>query len=175
MPFFICLNLLISYAVNAHNQLERLFLSINCEYLGIALIVIGCVCISFAKLSLAQRYELFCSGTVLVWISTWPPNFNADSPVIFFFPLFFCLVTVLVHKVFILQAESIDLMSLKYIAALGRHNFWHTGVLVVSVIVSLTQIEHYRVYPSLLSLLLIKYAVLSILELRAEDLVKATD
>ncbi len=175
MPFFICLNLLISYAVNAHNRLEQFFLSSYCEYLGILLIVVSCICLAWPKLKLALRYELFCSGTVLVWISTWPPNFNADSPVIFFFPLFFCLVTVLVHKVFILQAETIDLMSLKYIALLGRHNFWHTGVLVVSVLVSLTQIEHYRVYPSLLSLLLIKYAVLSILELRAEDLVRATD
>lgn len=100
MPIFICLNLLISYAVDAHNQLEQLFLSPTCEYLGILGAVVGILCFAFSKLSLAWRYEIFCCGAVLIWISTWPPFFNADSPVIFFFPLFFCFISVLTHFLF---------------------------------------------------------------------------
>lgn len=170
MPFFICLNLLISFTVQTHMQLEPLLKSPPTEYLGIALVLLSIICMLRQSLTLALRYDLFCSGAVLIWISTWPPFFNQDSPVIFFYPLFFCFVSVMIHFVFIQQAEKVDSLSLHYMQVFAHKRFWHSVLLISGVLISLQLPEHYRVFPSIMALLLLQFALLSILQIRVRDL-----
>lgn len=169
MPCFICLNLIIAYAVHTHNSLEALLRAPLTEYVGLVGCVLGLGLLLWQKIGLAWRYDIFCSAASLIWISTWPPFFNEDSPVIFFYPLFFCFVSIAIHFGFVQQAAAIDSLSLSYMRAFAAKRVTHTLVLTGGVLVSLRLIEHYRMFPSIMVLLLFHYALLSILEARAQD------
>ncbi|MCX7089718.1 MAG: hypothetical protein NTV00_16910 [Methylococcales bacterium] len=171
MPFFICLSLAISFLVQSHHRLEAILLSVWTEYFGIGCIIVGILLMLARKLTLSIRYDLFCSGVLCVWISTWPPFFNPDSPVIFFYPLFFCFVTVAVNFLFIQQAATIDPLTLSYLIKFTNNRFFHTGLIMAGVLYSLTQTDNYRLFPNIMALMILKYALVSIVQGRqSEDL-----
>ena len=120
------------------------------------------------KFSLAQRYDLFCCGSVLTWISTWPPFFNEDSPVIFFYPVYFCFITVFVMVGFIQQASKIDAMTLRFLVKFNNAKVFNAGVLMGVVIFALNYIDHYLFYPTTMSVLIAKYAFSQIEEIRQD-------
>lgn len=162
MPFFICLNLIISFIVQTHYWLESILMSVWSEYLGVTCIIISILLMLAQKLTISNRYDLFCSGVLLVWISTWPPFFNPDSPVIFFYPLFFCFMTVLINFLFIQQASKIDSLTLSYLIKFNNNLFFHTGVIIAAVIYSLTQTDNYRLFPNIMAIMILKFALVSI-------------
>lgn len=166
MFFFICLSLLISYLVQTHHRFETLIMSIWSEYLGIVCIMISLILMLIQKLSLSIRYDLFCCGVLLVWISTWPPHFNEDSPVIFFYPLFFCFMTAILNIFCVQQASKIDALSLSYLKQFTENRFFHSGLLIAGVLVSLTLTsgDNYLLFPNMMALLILKFTLLSILE-----------
>lgn len=164
MPFFICLNLAISFLVQTHHRFEALIMSVWSEYIGIASILISCILMLIKKLNHSIRYDFFCSGAMLIWISTWPPFFNEDSPVIFFFPLFLCFMTVLVNWLCIQQANKIDAFTLGYLKKFNRSRFLNAGFIMAGVLYSLTQPDNYLLFPNIMAILILKFTLDSIVE-----------
>lgn len=164
MPFFICLNVVISFLVQTHHHLESLIMSVWSEYIGIASIIISWILMLTKKLNYSIRYDFFCSGAMLIWISTWPPFFNEDSPVIFFFPLFLCFMTILVNLLCIQQASKIDAFTLGYLNKFNRNFFFNAGFIMAGVLYSLTQPENYRLFPNVMAILILKFTLDSIVE-----------
>ncbi len=116
------------------------------------------------KLNLSLRYDLFCCGSVLTWLSTWPSYFNEDSPVIFFYPIYFCLITVFITVGFIQQAQKIDSLSLTFMYKFNNAKLFNPYLLMGIVVFALNYIENYLFYPTVMTVLLAKYAFSSILE-----------
>jgi hypothetical protein len=171
MPFFTCLSLTISFLVQTHHRYETLIQSVWSEYVGGACIIISVILMLMHKLTVSIRYDLFCSGSLLIWISTWPPFFNEDSPVIFYYPLFFCFMTVLVNILFIQQASKIDPLTLKYLKKFADNRLLHTGVIMAGVLYSLTDTDNYRLFPNIMVIMILKFGLVSILQItQAEDL-----
>lgn len=166
MPFFISLDLVLSYFIQTHSRYMAFFLSEWCNYLGIICMATSALAMLTHKFSLSQRFDLFCCGSVLTWISTWPPFFNEDSPVIFFYPVYFCFVTVFVMVAFIQQASKVDDMTLRFLVKFNDAKVFNTGVLMGIVIFALNYVENYLFYPTTMSVLIAKYAFSQIVEIR---------
>lgn len=164
MPFFICLDLVLGFLIQTHSRYQVFFLSEWSNYLGIVCVILAVSAMLAHKFSLSLRYDLFCCGCVLIWISTWPPFFNEDSPVIFFYPIYFCFITVFVTIGFIQQAPKIDVFTLSFMEKFNNLVFFNTYLLMGIVLVSLNLVENYLLFPTVMTLLLTKYAFSNILE-----------
>jgi hypothetical protein len=167
MPFFISLDLALSFFIQTHSRFMVFFLSEWCNYLGIALMGFSSLALLARKLSLSLRFDLFCCGSILTWISTWPPFFNEDSPVIFFYPVYFCLLTVFVMAAFIQQAITIDEFTLHFLVKFNNAKIFNSWILMGIVIFALNYIDNYLFYPTTMSVLIAKFAFSRIAELRA--------
>jgi hypothetical protein len=108
MPLFIVFSLTLCFIVQNAGSLQSLLsapLLIDIS-LGVAIIsILGCV---FKKQWILIWYDIFSSSTLLMWFAYWKPLFKDDSPIFFFYPLYFALVTALVSLFFIGQRHKID-------------------------------------------------------------------
>ncbi len=159
MYFFILLNLTLGYLVGSESSLLRFFLSDALVYVGASCIFAALIPAWFGKLSAAVWYDLFACGTLLVWLPYWYPDFRDGSPVFFYFPLFFALISALFSLVFIKKREQIDAQTLEFMQWLsdsGRFNPW---LIAGFVLAGLYFKEHFLLYPVAMTLLVMRYAL----------------
>lgn len=98
MYIFILLNMFLVFFLNSDSSVQLLFQSEYSLYIGIFLLVLNFVSIGSQtkRIPFSLCYDLFAVGSVLVWLSYWPPllsNYRLTSPLIF-------LTTVIMSLVF---------------------------------------------------------------------------
>ncbi|MEQ1638361.1 MAG: hypothetical protein ABL903_16900 [Methylococcales bacterium] len=72
---------------------------------------------------------------------------------------------------FIQQASKIDPLTLSYLVKFNKTRYFHTGVIMLAVLYSLTQTDNYRLFPNIMAIMILKYALASIVEnSQSEDL-----
>lgn len=157
MYFFILLNLALGYLVGTQLPMLQYFLSDAAIYIGIACVVVALVIAPLRKS--AAWYDVFACGTLLIWLPYWYPDFRDGSPVFFYFPLFFALVSACFSLVFIKPRSEIDEQTLVFLQWLSDSGRFHPGVIVVFVLAALFFKQHFLLYPVSMTLLVMRYAL----------------
>ncbi len=164
MPLFIVFSLALCFMVQNAGSLQSLLISpllIDIS-LGVAIIsILGSV---LKKRWILIWYDIFSSSALLIWFAYWKPLFKDDSPIFFFYPLYFALVTAFVSIFFIGQRHKIDEESFRFMRFYSKKNLLQSWILMVCVLGSLGLQQNFMLYPVMMTLLIMRFALTSCME-----------
>ena len=164
MPLFIVFSLALCFMVQNAGSLQSLLISpllIDIS-LGVAIIsILGSV---LKKRWILIWYDIFSSSALLIWFAYWKPLFKDDSPIFFFYPLYFALVTAFVSLFFIGQRHKIDEESFRFMRSYSKKNLLQSWILMVCVLGSLGLQQNFMLYPVMMTLLIMRFALTSCME-----------
>ncbi len=164
MPVFIMLSIALSTLVQTGVSLPIALNSSLIITIGVALAV-SCIILNyFKKLPQSICYDLFASGTLVAWFVYWKPLFKEDSPIFFFFPLYFALFASFVTLFLSGQRQQFDDQSLQQMQKIADKSRLKPWFVMICVLASLELQEHYLLYPVLMTLLILRFALFSCLE-----------
>jgi hypothetical protein len=166
MPLFIVFSLTLCFMVQTASSLQSLLVSTLVIYIGLAVALLSIVGI-FLKKWPAVWYDLFSASTLVVWFAYWKPLFKDDSPVFFFYPLYFALMTAFVSLFFIGQRDKIDDESFRLMLSFSKKTIIQPWLVMLCVLGSLELQQHFMLYPTLMTLLIMRFALASCLEGRS--------
>jgi hypothetical protein len=163
MLIFIILSLGLCFVEQSSESLELLLISPIFLYVGLVIALIGIVSMFFKKLPIIVGYELFSSGTLILWYAHWKTEFNPDSPIFFAYPLYFALMSAFFTLFLSDQGHRIDKSTLGYMKYLDEERILPAWTLMVFVLGSLELRQHYQLYPVLMTLLMLRFTFSSCL------------
>ena len=167
MPLFIILSLALSYLVNIESPWQLLLTSNPLVLYGCAGLAGACLVASaFKKIPLAVIYDIFSSAVLIIWFYYWKsqPMFTADSPVFFFFPIYFSLMAAFVSAFFSGQKQQLDPESFRQMQKIANRSKLQPWVVMLCVLGSLAWYENYLLFPTIMSLLFIRFALSNLLQ-----------
>jgi hypothetical protein len=164
MPLFIVLSLTLCFLVQNASPLQSLLITPLLIYIGLGLAVISMLGSLFKKLSTLIWYDIFAGGTLMVWFAYWKPLFKDDSPLFFFYPLYFALVTAFASLFFINQRDKIDDESFRLMRFLSQKSITQPWVIMLGVLGGLELEQHFMLYPVMVTLLIIRFTLASCLQ-----------
>ena len=167
MPLFIALSLALCFMVQTGSSLQNVLVSPLLIYIGLAVAIISIFGSLFKKLPALIWYDIFSGSTLILWFAYWKPLFKDDSPVFFFYPLYFALMTAFVSLFFIGQRHRIDDESFRLMLSLSKKNIIQPWVVMLCVLGSLELQQHFMLYPTLMTLLIMRFVLASCLEGRS--------
>jgi hypothetical protein len=164
MPLFIVLSLALSFLVQTASSIQSLLVTTVVLYISLGVAIISIVGSQFKKLSNIFCYDIFSSSTLLVWFAYWKPLFKDDSPIFFFYPIYFALITAFVALFFIVQRNKIDNESFNIMQSLSKKRIIQPWLIMVCVLGSLELQQQFMLYPTLMTLLILRFALASCIE-----------
>lgn len=164
MFVFILLSLALGYLVQTSNPLADLLVTPLFLYLGIGGALLAVAGLLFKKWHFNVWYDLFASSVLLAWFSYWKTQFHDDSPIFFFFPVYFAAMSAFISLAFIGQRERLDKETVYYMRRLAELKGWQPWVIMLGALGSLQLLDHYLVFPVLITLLLLRFALDSCVE-----------
>ena len=164
MPLFIALSLTLCFLVQTASPLQSVLVTPLIIYIGLAVAIISILGSLFKKLSAIIWYDIFSSSTLLVWFAYWNPLFKDDSPIFFFYPVYFALMTAFVTLFFIGQRHKIDDESFRLMQFLSKKSITEPWVIMICVLGSLVLQQHFMLYPVMMTLLIMRFALASCME-----------
>ena len=164
MPLFIALSLALCFVVQSASSLQSLLAAPLLIYISLAIAIISIFGSMFKKMSVMIWYDIFSSSTLLVWFAYWKPLFKDESPVFFFYPLYFALMTAFVSIFFIGQRDKIDDESFRFMLSLSKKPIIQPWLIMLCVLGSLELEQHFMLYPTLMTLLIMRFALAGCLE-----------
>ena len=164
MPLFIALSLTLCFLVQTASPLQSVLVKPFIIYIGLAVAIISILGSLFKKLSAIIWYDIFSSSTLLVWFVYWNPLFKDDSPIFFFYPVYFALMTAFVTLFFIGQRHKIDDESFRLMQFLSKKSITEPWVIMICVLGSLELQQHFMLYPVMMTLLIMRFALASCME-----------
>ena len=159
MPLFIALSLAFCLMVQTASALQGALVTPLLIYIGLAVAVIGIFGSLFKKWSSIIWYDIFSSGTMLVWFAYWKPLFKDDSPIFFYYPVYFALMTAFVTLFFIGERRKIDDESFRLMQALAKKSIIQPWVVMLGVLGSLELQQHFMLYPIMMTLLIVRFTL----------------
>jgi len=159
MPLFIILSLCLSYLVQASSPLQTVLISPIVINSGLALGIVSIIGIFFKKIKDTICYDLFACSTLLAWFASWKPFFNDQSPIFFFFPLYFALVTAFASLILIGRRQQIDRQTHSYMNAFIEKSGMEPWILMILILGSLRLQHHFMLFPVLMTLLLVRFTL----------------
>ena len=167
MPLFIVLSLSLCFMVQTASSLQSALVTPLFIYIGLAIAIISIFGSLLKKLSTLIWYDIFSSSTLLVWFAYWKPLFRDDSPIFFFYPLYFALMTAFVSLFFIGQRDKIDDESFRFMLSLSKKTIIQPWLVMLCVLGTLELQQHFMLYPVMMTLLTMRFALASCLEGRS--------
>jgi len=164
MPLFIALSLTLCFLVQTASPLQSVLVKPFIIYIGLAVAIVSILGSLFKKLSAIIWYDIFSSSTLLVWFAYWNPLFKDDSPIFFFYPVYFALMTAFVTLFFIGQRHKIDDESFRLMQFLSKKSITEPWVIMICVLGSLVLQQHFMLYPVMMTLLIMRFALASCME-----------
>lgn len=159
MLIFIAMSLALSFIVQTKNPLQSTLSSPVFIYIGLTGAIIAIVGVMLKKGPERIWYDIFSSSALLTWLAYWQPVFNGDSPIFFFFPLFFAGMTIFITLAFIGQRDKIDLETLRHMRILSGQIGLQPWLIMIFVLGSLELQDHYLVFPVMITLLLLRFTL----------------
>jgi hypothetical protein len=150
--------------VQTESFLQSLLVTPLLIYIGLAVAIVSIFGNLFKKWPAIIWYDVFSSSTLLVWFAYWKPLFKDESPVFFFYPLYFALMTAFVSLFFIGQRDKIDDESLRFMLSLSKKPIIQPWLIMLCVLGSLELEQHFMLYPTLMTLLIMRFALAGCLE-----------
>lgn len=166
MPVFIILSLCLSYLVETASPFQTLLVSPVITYLGLAFAVISIIGVFFNKVPELMGYDLFASSALLTWFASWKPFFTEDSPMFFFFPLYFALAAAFASLILIGQRHRIDRQTYEHMRAFVEKSGMEPWILMILILGSLKLQHHFMLFPVLMSLFLVRFTLSGCLQSR---------
>ena len=166
MIVFIALSLLLSFIVQTDNSLRGILSSPLFIYIGLTGAVIGIVASLLKKWSDRICYDLFASSTLLLWFAYWQPLFKDESPIFFFFPLFFAIIASFFLLAFVGRRDSLDSETLRQMRVLSEQKGLQPWLIMLCVLGSLELQEHFQVFPVMMTMLLLRFTLSRCIESR---------
>lgn len=159
MPVFVALCLVLALIVQTGSPIQFLLVSPVFLYGGLT-IAIATIAGSFLK-KLPEKisYDLFSSSILFAWFAYWKPLFVADSPIFFFFPIYFALIIAFAALFFIGQRHKIDRDSLQRMQAIVDSGVVEPWLVMACVTVTLYFENRFIQYPVMMTLLTMRYAL----------------
>lgn len=167
MPLFIAFSLALCFMVQVFSSMQSILVTPLVIYIGLAVAITSILVSLFKKLTSIIWYDIFSSSTLLVWFAYWKPLFKNDSPIFFFYPVYFALMTAFVSLFFISQRHKIDDESFRFMQFISQKSIIQPWVLMLGVLGSLELQQHFMLYPTLMTLLIMKFVLDSCLEGRS--------
>lgn len=164
MPIFIAFSLALCLLVQADSSLQSIFVTPLLIYSSLAVAIISIIGSLYKKFSAIIWYDIFSSSTLLFWFAYWRALFKDDSPIFFFYPLYFALMTAFVSLFFIVQRHKIDADSIRLMRDLSNKSIFQPWVVMLSVLGSLQFQQQFTLYPVMMTLLIIRFTLASCLE-----------
>jgi hypothetical protein len=166
MPVFIILSLCLCYLVETANPVQGLLISPLVNYLGIVFAAISIMGIFFKKIHDTICYDVFFSSTLFIWFASWKPFFDEQSPMFFFFPLYFALVAAFSSFILIGQRQKIDRQTHQYMKAFVEKSGMEPWILMILILGSLQLQHHFMLFPVFMTLLLVRFTLSGCLQSR---------
>ena len=163
MPLFIVLSLALCFMVQTASSLQSALVTPVLIYIGLAVAIVSIFGNLFKKWPAIIWFDVFSSSTLLVWFAYWKPLFKDDSPIFFFYPLYFALMTAFVSLFFIGQRDKIDDESFRFMQILSKKNIIQPWLVMLCVLGTLELQQHFLLYPVMMTLLVMRFALLSCL------------
>jgi len=167
MLVFILLSLALGYLVQTGHPLTNLLVGEFFLYLGIGGALLAIAGSLVKKGHFRLWYDLFASSVLLAWFAYWKTQFNDDSPMFFFFPVYFAAMSAFISLAFIGPSERLDQESIRYMRLLAEQKGLQPWVIMLGTLGSLQLLDHYLVFPVLITLLLLRFALDSCVELNS--------
>ncbi|WP_020565124.1 hypothetical protein [Methylosarcina fibrata] len=164
MLLFIAASLALSFIVQTESPLRDILASPVFIYIGLSGAVLAIVGMMLKRGAQRLWYEFFFISSLITWYAYWQPIFGRDSPMFFFFPIFFAGMTVFVSLVFINQRDKLDQDTLHRMRLLSGQAGLQPWILMICVLASLELQDHYLVYPILTTILLLRFSLSSCCE-----------
>lgn len=161
MYIFILLNMFLVFFLNSDSSVQLLFQSEYSLYIGIFLLVLNFVSIGSQtkRIPFSLCYDLFAVGSVLVWLSYWPPFFREESPLFYVFSLYFSFITAFFSLLFKTQKESLGVDDIKNLQMLSNYRLTSPLIFLTAVIMSLVFPGHFLLFPVAITLLIIRFSL----------------
>lgn len=166
MIVFIAISLMLSFIVQTSNPLRTVLSSHLLIYIGLAGAVIGIIASILKKWSDRICYNLFASSALLLWFAYWQPIFKEESPIFFFFPLYFAIIASFFSLAFISRRDKIDNETLRQMRILSEKVGLQPWVIMLGVLGSLELQEHFQVFPVMMTMLLLRFTLSRCIESR---------
>ena len=166
MPLFIVFSLTLCFLVQTVSSLQSVLVSPFFIYTGLILAITSIIGITFKKMQATLWYDIFSGSTLIVWFAYWKPLFTVDSPLFFFYPLYFALMTAFVSLFIIGQQHKIDDESFNIMKSFSKKSITQPWIVMLCVLVSLELQQHFLLYPVMMTLLIVRFALASCLEAR---------
>lgn len=159
MPVFVFLCLALAGIVQLNSSLQTYLVSQWVINVGLALAVAAIIASFLKKIPELMSYDIFSSSVLLVWFAYWKPLFVEDSPIFFFFPVYFAVLIAFIALFFIGQRHQIDRYSLKLMQSIADSGMVQPWVVMLCVLISLYFEDHFLQYPVMMTLLALRYAL----------------
>ena len=110
------------------------------------------------KFDYTHRYDLFLSGTLLVWLAYWQTDYTFEAPIYLYYPAYFVGIGLLLPNLVARNSVYFPADQMKLMKLLHGSPVLHPDLLVGLILYSLADMSHYLLYPILCSLLLIRFS-----------------
>ena len=164
MLIFIAFNLLLIFLVKSNSPYQELFKSEEIFYIGLVFISISAFLGLLKKFSVTYNFDLFATGTLLIWFTYWHQFYRDDAPMFYSFPIYFVLLTAIVSLLFVNRRHQFDAESINHIRYYSKMGVFDTGIIVILVMLSLTIKNHVMAYPIAMTVLILRFVMTACLE-----------
>jgi hypothetical protein len=164
MPIFIVLCLALALIVQINSPIQTLLVSDSVFYAGLAIGILTIIGSFLNKISEEISYDIFSSSILFAWFAYWKPLFVIDSPIFFFFPVYFALMTAFVSLFFVGQRHKIDKDSLQRMQTFVESGVIPSWLIMLCVMVTLYFENRFIQFPVMMTLLMFRYALSSCLK-----------
>ncbi len=165
MVVFILSNLLLAIFVQTQNEVLSLLSTPFALGIGLTAMAASLLAGYLKKLPTIVWHDGFATAGLLVWYAYWKPQFDDDTPMFFFFPLYYALLTSILTLALINKAQYFDQDSIDYLHNLEKLSRFDISVIVVFVIISLLITRHYALYPMAMTFFLVRHTMIVCLEI----------
>lgn len=159
MPVFVALCLVLAFIVQTGSQLQLALVSPVVIYGGLTIAIVTITGRFFKLMPENISYDIFSSSILLAWFGHWKPLFVKDSPIFFFFPVYFALIIAFVAIFFIGQRHKIDRDSLQRMQAIVDSGVVQPWFVMLCVMATLNFEKHFLLYPVMMTLLTMRYTL----------------
>ncbi|MCX7103915.1 MAG: hypothetical protein NTU70_01355 [Methylococcales bacterium] len=166
MPIFIGVNLALCFFIQTTNFSQSILETRLVMYVALGIATASFVAMLYQKWRRLIWYDLFSSALVLVWFVYWKPFFRDDSPIFFIFPLYFFMFAAFASLFFIGSRHRIDTVSLSIMKDLDKKNIMQPALIMLCVFLSLALEEYFMLYPTMMTLLIIRFSLASCVAVR---------
>jgi hypothetical protein len=159
MPFFVALCLLLAFIVQTGGPIQALLVSPVVFYASLTIAIVTIMGSFLKKIPDPISYDVFASSILLAWFALWKPLFVRDSPIFFFFPVYFALIVAFVSLFFIGQRHKIDRDSLQRMQTIVDSGVIQPWFVMACVSVTLYFENRFIQFPTFMTLLAARYAL----------------